>query len=148
MKVILLENISSLGVKGEVKEVSDGFASNFLIPQGKVILATADNLVKLKAQANRVVVKKQEQVDAYQKIWQTLNKQTLNFSGKVSDKNHLFKGVSIHDIITAVKEQFNLDVHEKWLVNPSLFKTVGRYSVVLKLPNNQELTFFINIKAI
>lgn len=147
MRVILLENISSLGAKGEIKEVSDGFAVNFLIPQGKVILATASNISKFKAQANKVVIRQQEQADAYHKIFQTLSKQTLNFSGKASDKNHLFKGVSIHDIITAVTQQFNLPIHDNWFVEPTLFKTIGRFPVVLRLPNGQELTFFINIKA-
>lgn len=148
MKVILLENIKSLGLKGEIKEVSDGFASNFLIPQGKAILATGDNVARLKAQANQVLAKKQKQVDTYQKIFQTLSKQTLNFSGKASDKNHLFKGVSIHDIITAVEQQFKLSLHDNWFVETTLFKTIGRYPVILRLPNGQELTFFINIKAV
>ncbi|OGY94273.1 MAG: 50S ribosomal protein L9 [Candidatus Komeilibacteria bacterium RIFOXYC1_FULL_37_11] len=147
MKVILLEDIKSLGARGDIKDVSDGYATNFLLSQGKAILATGSSVAQLKAQQNRVVAKKEAQVGQYEKIVKTLNKQSVLFVSKVSEKNTLFKGVSTDDIIVAVKDKFNLDISANWFVKPSLLKNLGKHNVFLRLPNNQLISFFVNIKA-
>ena len=148
MKVILLENINSLGNKGEIKEVSDGYALNFLLPQKKAILATEGNVNSLQAKKEKIGVKAQEQTDNYKKIARTLNKQTLNFSGKVSDKDNLFESVSAKDIIKAIKEKFNLDISEKWLTKTFQFKEVGKHNVYLRLPSGELISVFININPV
>lgn len=148
MKVILTEDIKSLGVKGDIKNVSDGYASNFLLPQGKAVLASNENIANFKAQQNQVDAKTEAQQEQYQKIVKTLNKQSVFFRGKVSDKNILFKGISTSDIIMAVKDKFNLEIQDNWFVKPSLLKELGKHSVFLRLPNNQLISFFINIKSI
>lgn len=148
MRVVLLENISSLGNRGDIKDVSDGYAVNFLLPNNKVALATADNVNLLKAKANKIAAQAEAQQDNYNKVSKTLNKQSLNFSAKVSDKNVLFKGISGQDILVEIKNKFNLDINEKWFVKSVLLKEVGRHNIYLRLPNNQLISFFINIKAI
>jgi ribosomal protein L9 len=87
------------------------------------------------------------QEDGYQKIAKTLNKQSIFFVGKVSDKNTLFKGVSTDDIIEEVKNKFNLEIHNNWFVKASLLKELGKHTVFLRLPSNQLISFFINIKS-
>lgn len=145
IKVILLENINSLGLKGEIKEVSDGYAVNFLIPQNKAVLATKANVDATTAGQNKIKAKLDAQSQNYQKIINTLNKQSLNFSGKVSDKNHLFRGISSSDVVKAVKEKFNLDINEKWFVRTVQLKEVGRHDVHLRLPSGELISIFINI---
>jgi len=147
MKVILTENIKSLGIKGDIKDVSDGYASNYLLPQGKAVLATDENAKSFQAQSNKQRAKLDSQEANYQKIAKTLDKQSILFSSKVSDKNTLFKGISSHDIMGEVKNKFNLDIHDNWFVKPSLLKDLGRHNVFLRLPNNQLINFFVNIKA-
>ncbi|MFA6466394.1 MAG: 50S ribosomal protein L9 [Patescibacteria group bacterium] len=145
MKVILTENIKSLGNKGDIKDVSDGYAINFLIPQGKVVLASPENIASWQAEKNRDVAKVEARQDEYHKIIHTLNKQSLFFVAKVSEKNTLFKGISISDIIAEVKNKFNLDISDHWFVKASLLKELGRHSVFLRLPNNHLISFFVNI---
>ena len=148
MKVILLENIASLGQKGEIKNVSDGYAGNFLIPQGKVTIATPEAVARLEAQANRAQQQEDDRQDEYSKIAKTLNKQSLNFEGKVSEKDILFKGISTSDIIGEVKNKFNLEISEKWFTKTSLFKKTGKHQAYLRLPNNKLISFFINIHPV
>ena len=148
MKVILTEDVKSLGVKGDIKDVSDGYANNFLLAQDKAVLASEYNIANLKTQKNNVEAKVEAQQDEYQRIAKTLNKQSLSFIGKVSDKNTLFKGISTSDIIAEVKNKFNLEIHDNWFVKPSLLKALGKHNVFLRLPNNQLISFFINIKSI
>lgn len=145
--MILTENIKSLGNRGDLKEVSDGYANNFLLAQGKAVIASPENIASFKAQKANVVAKIDAQEETYQKIIRTLNKQSLIFTAKVSDKKVLFKGISTNDIIAAVKAKFNLEIHDNWFVKPSLLKEVGKHNVFLRLPNNQLINFFINIKA-
>lgn len=148
MKVILTDNINNFGSKGDIKDVSDGYASNFLLPSGKAILASAENIIQYKASKSKSEAKVNEQNTYYQKIAKTLNKQSVNFSGKTSDKETLFQGVSSRDIIAEVKSKFNLDISENWFVKASLLKKVGRHTVFLRLPDNKLISFFINIKAL
>lgn len=147
MKVIITENIKGLGIKGDIKDVSDGYASNYLLPQGKAILASPENIARYKAQAGKAQAKLDAQDDKYEKIAKTLNKQSVFFVGKVSDKNTLFKGISTSDIIEEVRDKFNLELSANWFVKPSLLKDLGKHNVFLRLPNNKLISFFINIKS-
>ena len=148
MKVILLQNINALGLKGDIKEVSDGYAINFLIPQNKASLATRVNVDNLQASKNKIQAKVEAQTQNYQKIARTLNKQSLNFNGKTSDKNNLFENISAQNIVLAVKEKFNLEINEKWFVKTVQLKKVGRHDVYLRLPSNELISIFININPI
>jgi large subunit ribosomal protein L9 len=147
MKVILLETIKSLGVKGDVKEVSDGYAINYLLPHKKAALATTSTVGSLQAKEAKIQKQAEGQSDEYQKIVKTLSKQSIGFSRKVSDKETLFKGVSIKDIILEIKNNFNLDINTKWFKDSAVIKTLGRHEVFLNLPNNKTISFYINIKA-
>ena len=138
MKVILLENIASLGNKGDIKDISDGYASNFLVPAGKAAIATMENVQRVQAKANKVVKQQKARDTAYDKVFKSLNKQNLVFSGRVSDKDNLFKGVSNKDIIVEVKEKFNLEINDNWFARPVSFKKVGKHSVELQLPTGQK----------
>jgi|APSaa5957512622_1039677.scaffolds.fasta_scaffold11416_3 large subunit ribosomal protein L9 len=146
MRVILTEDIKSLGVRGDIKEVSDGYATNCLLPQSKAVLASKQNIASWQADKNKAEAKVDAQQEIYQKIIKTLNKQSLSFIGKVSDKNTLFKGISTNDIIVEVKNKFKLEIHDNWFVKPKLLKELGKHNVFLRLPNNQLISFFINIK--
>ncbi|MDD5749294.1 MAG: 50S ribosomal protein L9 [Patescibacteria group bacterium] len=148
MKVILLQNMPALGNKGEIKEVSDGYALNFLLPQKKAVLATEQNVQSLQAKENQIEARIEAQSSNYQKIARTLNKQAINFSGKISEKNNLFESISAKDIIKAIKEKFNLDISEKWFSKTVHIKEVGRHVVYLRLPSGELISVFINIKAI
>tara|TARA_B100001964_G_C14007619_1_gene497865 strand:+ start:123 stop:569 length:447 start_codon:yes stop_codon:yes gene_type:complete len=147
MKLILLENIKSLGVKGDIKEVTDGYAINFLLPQKKAALATAHNLVKQKNNIDEGTKKVQEQKSNYQKILKVLNNSTISFKVKVSEKEHLFQGIHIKDIIEYIENNFNLDLNEKWFKGNISLKTLGRFPIFLNLPDGNKVTIFIEIKS-
>lgn len=147
MKVILTGNQNSLGKKGDIKDVSDGYATNFLLPKGLAILASPQNISRFKAEQHKIQIDTNTRQENYDKIAKTLDKQSLNFSAKVSENDVLFQGISVKDMVMAVKDKFNLDISEKWFVKSEHLKTVGRHSVFLRLPNNKLINFFINIKS-
>ncbi|MDQ5938689.1 MAG: large subunit ribosomal protein [Patescibacteria group bacterium] len=147
MKVILLENIPGVGQKGDVKEVSEGHAMNFLLPQKKAILATAQSVKYFQHQKDEQEKNLAEQQSKYSKIVKNLNNQSLNFIGKTSAQKNLFAGIGIDEIINFVKKNYNLDIHSNWFVENYFFKTIGKFPVVLKLPSNAKISLTIIIKS-
>mgnify|MGYP001071412439 FL=1 len=148
MKVILLENLASLGKKGEIKNVSDGYAVNFLLPQKKAILATDQSVRYFQHQQDEQEKNIAEQQSKYSKIIKNLNNQTLNFVGKTSSQNHLFAGIGVAEIIALVKQNYNLDLHSNWFLENYFFKNTGKFPIILKLPNNEKISLNIIIKSL
>lgn len=147
MKVILLENIPSLGKKGDIKDVSEGHAMNFLLPQKKATLATTVSVKHVQHQKDEQEKNLAAQQAKYIKITKNLNNQSLNFVGKTSEKNHLFAGIGVDEIIAFVKKNYNLDLHSNWFVENYFFKTTGKFPVSLKLPNHEKVLITIIIKS-
>ncbi|MCB9802705.1 50S ribosomal protein L9 [Candidatus Nomurabacteria bacterium] len=145
MKVVLLEDISSLGKKGDIKEVSFGYANNFLLPNKKAILASNQNVNKIQQGKQKIIKQEQTKINAQQKIIKTLNKQGLQFKGKASEKGNLFQAIHQADIIREIKDKFNLDVEEKWFDNFTALKDLGKHQVNLQLPNKEKINIFITI---
>jgi len=148
MKIVLLDNIVSLGRKGDIKNVSDGYAMNFLFPQGKALPATAQNITKFGGQAKDDNLRLKEQINYYNKIKNTLDKSSLVFSAKASDKKVLYQGISIHTIIGAVREQYGIRLNESWFDDKSFLKKVARHKIILNLPNSEKVVLYINIKSL
>ncbi|MBP9801990.1 50S ribosomal protein L9 [Patescibacteria group bacterium] len=148
MKVILLENIANIGKKGDVKEVSAGFAGNFLFPHKKAILASEQNVKKQQSVVKEKQQKITQQQSQYQKIFQTLNKQTLKFSGKTSSQNNLFQAIHEADIMMAVKKNFNLSLENKWFKDFTAIKSIGKHEIFLHLPDGKQLVLNIKIEAL
>ena len=144
MKLILLVDIKSLGKKGDLKEVSNGYALNFLLPQQKAALATPQNIKKEKSKKEEKV---QVENDNYQKIFKVLNKTTIIFKSQVSTQEHLFQGIHIKDIKEYVQKNFNLTLKEKWFREKKAFKNLGKFPISLNLPNGKRVIIFLEIKA-
>jgi len=147
MKVIITETIKSLGNKGDIKEVSDGYAMNFLIPQKKAIVATVGNINKQKNKVEKVEKIEKEKNEEYNKIVKVLNNTTISFTGKVSEKEHLFQGIHDKDIIDYVKKNFSLELNDKWFKGTVALKILGKFPISLSLPDGNNITIFIDIKS-
>ncbi len=93
MKVILLENIKGLGHTNDIKEVSDGYARNFLFPRKLAILATADELKDLMKRTNEASAKLEKLVSTLKAKADQLEKLTFTFRLKVGEKGEVFGGV-------------------------------------------------------
>lgn len=148
MKVILLDNIASLGRKGDIKYVSDGYATNYLFPQGKATPATAQNMNKHVGQTKDDDLKLREQANQYNKIRRTLDRTTINFSAKTSDNNILYQGISIATVVDAIRERYSFDLKSSWFYGTRILKQTGRHKLNIKLPNDEKFSIYINIKSL
>ena len=133
MKVILLEDVKALGKKGEIVNVSDGYARNFIFPKKLGVEATGKNLNDLKLQkANEEKVAK-EQLEEAQALGKKIEAGGVKLTIKVGEGGRAFGSVSSKDIAEAVKEQMHYDIDKKKIVLKDAIKTVGEHKVPIKL---------------
>ncbi len=133
MKVILLEDVKSLGKKGQIVEVSDGYARNFIFAKKLGLEANPKNLNDLKLQkAHEDKVAAQKLADA-KAFAAELEKVQVVLKIKTGEGGRLFGSISSKEIAEAAKTQLNLEIDKKKLVLPNPIKAVGTTMVPLKL---------------
>ena len=133
MKVILLEDVKSLGKKGEIVNVNDGYARNFILPKKLGLEATGKNLNDLKLQkANEEKVAK-EHLEAAQAFAKEMENDHVVVSIKAGEGGRTFGSVSSKEIATAYKEQCGKEIDKKKIILPEPIKSFGVYEVAVKL---------------
>ncbi len=133
MKVLLLENVKGLGKAGEVKEVADGYARNYLIPKGMAVPATPENLSQAEYKKRIQEAKMKRLAEDMQALAEALSEMTLTFKVKVGEKEKLFGSVTNAEIALALERQLGrpFDKHKIELEEP--IKQLGIYSVPIRL---------------
>ena len=148
MKVILTEDVKSLGKKGEVVEVSDGYARNFLLSKKKGIEASAANLNNLKLKnANEEKIAK-EQLEEAKEFSKVLSEKTVTVKIKAGENGRTFGAVSSKEIADAAKEQFGFDIDKKKIVLKDPLKAVGIYHVNIKLQPQVTADLKVSVEAL
>lgn len=133
MKVILLDDVKSLGKKGEIVNVNDGYARNFILPKKLGLEATGKNLNDLKLKkANEEKIAK-EQLAQAQELAKKIEAGEIKLSIKVGEGGRAFGSVSTKEIAAAVKEQLGYDVDKKKVQLKDAIKALGTHEVPVKL---------------
>src|SRR5699024_7568872 len=133
MKVILLQDVKSLGKKGEIVNVNDGYARNFILPKKLGVEATGKNLNDLKLQKNNEKKVAQENLDAAKKLAAELAEGKVELAIKVGEGGRAFGSVSSKEIAAAVKEQMGLELDKKKISLKEPVKSLGTHIVTVKL---------------
>jgi len=145
MKVILNENIDHLGKAGEIVEVADGFARNFLIPQGKAVLATTRSVRELEHARRQVQAQLLRERKTAEATKQALEKVALNIVREAGEEEKLFGSVTNRDIAEALAvEGFTVDHRKIQLDNP--IKTLGTFKVEIKL--NTDVSAEVKVRVV
>lgn len=133
MKVILLEDVKALGKKGEIVNVNDGYARNFILPKKLGLEATGKNLNDLKLKkANEEKVAKEQLIEA-QEFAKKLEAGKVELAIKFGEGGKAFGSVSSKEIAAAAKEQMGYDIDKKKVQLKDAIKTVGTHEVPVKL---------------
>lgn len=133
MKVLLTKDVKSLGKKGEVKEVKDGYGRNFLIKNGLAKHATTDVLRQYEAQKKRDAFAQAEELERLNIIKSEIEKVTLIVKRKLGANGSLFGAVTKDEIATDLKTQHNLDIDKKAVEIDKPIKATGNYEISIKL---------------
>jgi len=132
MEVVFLKDVSGVGRKGETKQVSDGYARNFLINNGLAIMANSQAKSQLAAQAQAKATRQSFQESMAQSAVDSLSAATVDLSAKANPKGHLFAAITVEMIAHAVKEQLNVVVAVAHLHVVQPIKEVGNHKVLYK----------------
>ena len=133
MKVILTEDVKSLGKKGDLVDVSDGYARNFILSKKKGLEATPANLNSLKLKKANDEKVAQEQLDAAQAFAADLKTKEVKLTIKKGEGGKAFGSITSKEIATAAEEQLSVTLDKKKIVLKDPIKTEGTYQVPIKL---------------
>ena len=146
MKVILLEDVKALGKKGEIVNVSDGYARNAIIPKKLGVEANAKNLNDLKLQKKHEEKVAQEQYEAAVALGKTVEEKKVVIKVKCGDGGRIFGSVSTKEIAAATKEQTGLDLDKKKMQLSDQIKALGTYEIPVKL--HQKVTAKLTVQVV
>ncbi len=132
MEVVLKEDIENLGHMGDVVKVKDGYARNYLLPRGLVVLANQKNLKALEHEQRMIAQRRERLTKEAQGISDNLAGVSLEFTAKVGEEGRLFGSVTTMDIEKALKEQ-GFEVERRRIVLDAPIKNVGDYEVPIRL---------------
>lgn len=133
MKVILLEDVKALGKKGEIVNVNDGYARNFILPKKLGLEATGKNLNDLKLQKANEDKKAQAILEEAQELAKKIEAGKVTLAIKVGEGGRTFGSVSSKEIAAEVKKQMDLDIDKKKIQLKDSIKTLGTHEVPVKL---------------
>lgn len=147
MKVILLEDVKSIGKKGEIVNVNDGYARNFILPKKLGLEATSKNLNDLKLQKQNDEKVAQEKLDAAKALAEEIKEKSITVKIQAGVEGKAFGSISSKEIATEAKKQLNMDIDKKKIVIPDAIKSLGTYNVNIKLHKDVTATLRVKVEA-
>lgn len=148
MEIILTQDVKSLGKKGEVVKVNDGYARNFILPKKLGLEATKQNLYDLEQQKAAEAKRQKELLEEAKDYAKKLEEITIKLSIKAGEGGKTFGSVSTKEIAVAVKEQFGFDIDKKKLQLSDPIKNAGSYTVPVKLHPQVTAEMKVMVEAI
>ncbi|MBE7029812.1 MAG: 50S ribosomal protein L9 [Ruminococcaceae bacterium] len=133
MKVIFLADVKGQGKKGDQKNISDGYARNFLIPRGLAVEATNENLNNLKGQKESLAYRREMEEETARLAQKRLAEITLTITAKAGENGKLFGSITSKEIAEILKKEHSIDLDKRKFVLPDGIKAIGETTVDIKL---------------
>jgi large subunit ribosomal protein L9 len=147
MKVILLDNIKGVGKKDEIINASDGYARNYLFPKKLAVEATKENLGKLESKNEANKFKKQNEKNDAIEVANKLKELVLTIKVKAGENGKIFGGVTSKEISENLKEQYKIEIDKKKIEVKETIKSIGRFTINIKLYEGVNAKLTVNIIA-
>ena len=146
MKVILRDDIAKLGKLGEVVEVKNGYARNYLLPRQLAYACTPESEKRIHAERKRRAVKEEQQLEELKKSAAALNGRSVTISAKAEEEK-LYGSVGPKEIVHALMVEHKLEVPEAAVIIDAPFKTLGTPDVTIRLAPGAEAVIKVWIVA-
>ncbi|MCI8775965.1 MAG: 50S ribosomal protein L9 [Oscillospiraceae bacterium] len=145
MKIIFTQDVKGSGKKGEVKNVADGYARNFLINKGLAVEATAKNMNLLDGQKASAQHKKDVEKQNAEDIKNIINEKTVLAKVKAGSNGRLFGSVTTGNISELIEKQFGAKIDKKKIVLKSEIKNFGTYEAEIRLYNGVSAKITVDV---
>jgi len=146
MKVILLKDVPKVGQKYDLKEVSGGFARNFLLPQNAAMIATPKALENIEQKKKIEETEKKIHKNLLVKNIEDLNGVKITVKEKANEQGHLFAGIHKEEIAKEIKNQTHLDIEPQFIELESHIKETGEHEIKVEA-ENQKAVFTLEVEA-
>ncbi|HHV62849.1 MAG TPA: 50S ribosomal protein L9 [Firmicutes bacterium] len=146
MKVILTQDVKSLGKQGQTVEVAEGYARNYLFPRGLAIEASKSNLKVLEERNEALRRKEARLAEEARRIAEKLEVATITISARSGEEGRLFGSVTAKDIADSIKRTLGIDVDKRKIDLPEPIKVTGSYKVPVKL--HQDVGCSIKVEVV
>jgi len=147
MKVIFLKDVPRVGKKYDVKEVNDGYATNFLLPRKLVEIATPKAIKELEVKNNQVKVERAVQDELLTKNLAEIKDKVVILEAKAGEKGSLFSSIHKKDIAEMMYKQHHIQIDEEFMVLDKPIKVTGEFEINLSIKNKTS-SFKLIIKAL
>lgn len=144
MKVILLQDVKGQGVKGDLVNVSDGYARNFLFPRGLAAEANAQAMNEWKNRQDAAVFHKQEEKKAAEEMQAFLKGKMLHLTARAGQNGKMFGSVTTKEVAAAMEKQWNVQIDKKKLTMQDV-KAFGVYEVQVRLAQSVVAAFSVTV---
>ena len=147
MKVILLEDVKKVGKKGELVEVSDGFARNVLFKKNQGIEATKQAINDLSLKSKAEEKRKQEEYEEAKALAEAIKEKEVVLGLKTGEGGRVFGAISTKEIGKAIKDQWDMEIDKKKIVLEDSIKALGSYETTIKLHPKVSATIKVKVVA-
>ncbi len=147
MKVILIEDVKSLGKKGEIVDINEGYARNFIIPKKMGVEANNKNLNDLRLANKRAEKQAREELEAAKALAVKVEEKPVVTHIRTGEGGRTFGTVSSKEIAAAAKAQLGLVLDKKKISLPEAIKALGTYEVAVKLHKDVTATLRVKVEA-
>lgn len=145
MKVIFLKDVKGKGKKGEVKNVADGYAQNFLLKQGLAVEATNANVSSLNAQKKKQEKEAVEELEQMQELKKVLEELTVELNAKSGEGGRLFGSITSKQIADELKKSHNIKLDKRKIELPDAIRALGFTNVPVKLHPDVSATVKVHV---
>ena len=147
MKVILMKELKGKGGEGDVVEVAQGFAENYLFPQGIAIEATKGNLKQLEQRMHNIQKREATRLDNADGVKNALNEKEIVIVTKVGEEGQLFGSVTATMVAEAIQEQLGVEIDRKRIDIAKPIKTAGEHTVSVSIYREIKAEVKVNVKS-
>ena len=148
MQVIFLQNVSGSGQKGDIKEVSDGYARNFLLKQKLAKIIDETDIKNIKEQEEKNKIKMARELKDSQKVVVKLDGEDINVAGKVNEKGILYAAIKPEEIALAIKKEHKIEVLPEQIVITSPIKELGEHRVTIEFKQGLEAELMVVVSSL
>lgn len=146
VQVILSEDVHALGDAGDIVTVKPGFARNFLIPQGKALIATAERVNEVEHQKRVIAEKRARELKDLEAVKAKLDGAALEISAQAGEEGKLFGSVTVANLAELLAEK-GLDVDRRKIQLSEPIKTIGEHTVAIRLRSDVIAEFKVTVTA-
>ncbi|PLS15771.1 50S ribosomal protein L9 [Bacillus sp. M6-12] len=148
MKVIFLKDVKGKGKKGEVKNVADGYAHNFLIKQGLAVEASNSSMKTLEAQKNKEQKVAEQELQQAKELKDKLEKLTVELNAKAGEGGRLFGSITTKQVAEELQKKHSIKLDKRKMELPEGIRSLGHTKIPVKLHQEVTATLTVHVKEI